>query len=326
MELQAIDIAIIVAYMVGMIVVEGDFDEVPEIAKATERVLVLTQVVYDDRGMVETFETLFPETATRFLAVNGQRRPTIAMRPSEVQRWRIVHAGYQEDMLLELEQHELHAIAYDGIALGAMETMKTHLIAPGQRADFLIKAGNPGTYELNALPYDQGHPSPVGPLARVVVSGEPMDMKLPTSLPKAPLDDIKDSELTGQRKLVFSATAPGAAAHWREYDFLIDNKKFDPTRIDQRVKLGAVEEWTILNTDQLDDHVFHIHTNPFVIAKLNGKPLAKPQWRDTAVVERKGGSLTFRSRFLDYTGIFMLHCHMMNHEEMGMMQTVEVYK
>jgi FtsP/CotA-like multicopper oxidase with cupredoxin domain len=153
-----------------------------------------------------------------------------------------------------------------------------------------------------------------------------MDMKLPTSLPAPPLDDIKDSELTGHRKLVFSATAPGAAAHWREYDFLIDNKKFDPTRIDQRVKLGAVEEWTILNTDQLDDHVFHIHTNPFVIAKLNGKPLAKPQWRDTAVVERKGGSLTFRSRFLDYTGIFMLHCHMMNHEEMGMMQTVEVYK
>jgi FtsP/CotA-like multicopper oxidase with cupredoxin domain len=79
------------------------------------------------------------------------------------------------------------------------------------------------------------------------------------------------------------------------------------------------------NTDELDDHVFHIHTNPFLIVKLNGKPLAKPQWRDTAILERKGGTLTFRSRFLDYTGIFMLHCHMMNHEEMGMMQTVEVY-
>jgi FtsP/CotA-like multicopper oxidase with cupredoxin domain len=55
-------------------------------------------------------------------------------------------------------------------------------------------------------------------------------------------------------------------------------------------------------------------------------PLAKPQWRDTAIVERKGGTLTFRSRFLDYTGIFMLYCHMMNHEEMGMMQTVKIYK
>jgi FtsP/CotA-like multicopper oxidase with cupredoxin domain len=72
-----------------------------------------------------------------------------------------------------------------------------------------------------------------------------MDIKLPTSLPKSPLDDIKDSELTGHRKLVFSATAPGAAAHWQEYDFFIDDKKFEPTRIDQRVKLGSVEEWTI---------------------------------------------------------------------------------
>jgi FtsP/CotA-like multicopper oxidase with cupredoxin domain len=59
---------------------------------------------------------------------------------------------------------------------------------------------------------------------------------------------------------------------------------------------------------------------------MNGKPLAVPQRRDTANVEHKGGTLTFRSRFLDFTGIYMLHCHMMNHEEMGMMQTVEVYE
>jgi FtsP/CotA-like multicopper oxidase with cupredoxin domain len=314
--------------MAGAIVVEGDFADVPEIAAAKERVLILGQVVFDSRFMVETFDTVFPETATRFLTVNGQRRPAISMRPGEVQRWRIVHGGYQDDMLLQLDKHEFHAVAYDGIQLGAMETMKQHLILPGQRADLLVQAGGPGTYDLNALPYDQGHPSPVGPLARVVVSGEPMNMKLPASLPKAPLETIKDSELTGSRKLVFAATSPeaDAAGHWDEFGFLIDGKKFDPSRIDQRVKLGAVEEWTILNTHEHDDHVFHIHTNPFEMTKLNGKPLPKTQWRDTAIVERKGGTLTFRSRFLDYTGIFMLHCHMMNHEELGMMQTVEVYK
>ena len=57
--------------MAGAIVVEGDFADVPEIASAKERVLVLAQVVYDARGMIENFETLFPETATRFLTVNG---------------------------------------------------------------------------------------------------------------------------------------------------------------------------------------------------------------------------------------------------------------
>jgi len=95
---------------------------VPEIAAARERLLVLTQVVYDSHGMVENFETLFPETATRFLAINGQRRPTIEMRPGEVQRWRILNAAYQDDMLLDLEKHDLHAVAYDGIQLGAVQS------------------------------------------------------------------------------------------------------------------------------------------------------------------------------------------------------------
>jgi FtsP/CotA-like multicopper oxidase with cupredoxin domain len=51
--------------------------------------------------------------------------------------------------------------------------------------------------------------------------------------------------------------------------------------------------------------------------------LAKPVWRDSVVVPRKG-SVVFRSRFLDFTGRFVLHCHMMNHEELGMIQVVEV--
>lgn len=314
--------------MVGAIVIEGDFAEVAEIAAARERLLVLTQVVFDANGMVENFETLFPETATRFLAINGQRRPMIAMRPGEVQRWRILNAAYQDDMLLDLERHELHAIAYDGIQLGAMQSLKQVLIAPGQRADLLVRAGPAGTYALNAMPYDQGHPSPTGPLARVVVSGAPMDMKLPGALPPPPLPTIKDAEITHRRKVIFSATAPeaDAAGHWQEFGFFIDGKKFDPRRIDQRVRLSAVEEWTIVNTHEHDDHVFHIHTNPFEVVSVNGKPLAVPQWRDSVIVDRKGGEVVFRSRFLDFTGIYMVHCHMMNHEEMGMMQTVEVYQ
>ena len=55
---------------------------------------------------------------------------------------------------------------------------------------------------------------------------------------------------------------------------------------------------------------------------VNGEPLAHPVWRDTVVVPREG-SVTFRSRFLDFTGKTVLHCHMMNHEELGMMQVVE---
>ncbi len=115
-----------------------------------------------------------------------------------------------------------------------------------------------------------------------------------------------------------------AAATWREFSFLIDGKKFDPGRIDHRVRLGAVEEWTIVNM-HVDDHVFHIHTSPFQVVQVNGLPAPNLPWRDTVVVPRHG-SVVIRSRFLDYTGIFMLHCHTMNHEVLDMMQTVEVYR
>src|SRR5262249_36986597 len=173
--------------MAGAIVVEGDFADVPEIVQARERVMVLTQLAFDFVGMIEDFFTVFPESATRMLAITRQRRPTIDMRPGEVQRWRLVASQYQDDMLLELDKHRLNVIAYDGIQLGSMQEMKQLLIAPGQRADVLVQAGGPGFYELNAMPFDQGHPSPTGPLARVIVAGEPLPMKLPTVLPEPPL-------------------------------------------------------------------------------------------------------------------------------------------
>ena len=105
---------------VGALIIEGDFADVPEIAAAKERLLVLTEAVFDRFGMVEDFGTLFPETAARFFAVNGVREPTITMRPGEVQRWRILHAGWQDDMLLDLEGHTLNSIARDGIPLSRM--------------------------------------------------------------------------------------------------------------------------------------------------------------------------------------------------------------
>lgn len=321
----------------GALIIEGDFEDVPEIAAAQERLLVLTEAAFDSFGTIENFETLFPETAARFLAVNGVREPTITMRPGEVQRWRILHAGWQDDIFMELEGHTLHPIARDGNPLlrmdqsilrtpeHAKDNPKAMLMAPGQRIDVLVKAGAPGSYMFRAVPYNQGYSSPTGPIARIVVEGDPLSMKLPTKLPPPPEKTIGNKEITGTRVLRVSATHPEVEAteHWQEFRFLIDGKVFDPNRVDQRVRLGAVEEWTIIN-EHKDDHVFHIHTNDMQVTKVNGKPLPEPIWVDTMNVPRNG-SITFRSRFVDFTGKYMLHCHMMNHEELGMMQVVEVY-
>ncbi|HLQ92937.1 MAG TPA: multicopper oxidase family protein [Xanthobacteraceae bacterium] len=311
--------------MAGALIVEGDFDDIPEIAAAADRVLMLNEVLFDYRGTIETYDTVWPEASPRFLSVNGQREPAIRMRPGEVQRWRLIHAGHENNLHLALEGHALNVIAFDGIRRSQIGRYESLLMAPGQRADVLVQAGAIGTYALRAIANDQGYASPVGPLAQIVVEGEPLAMPLPATLGTGPLASIRDEEITGTRRLTLSVDQPESppAANYQEFRFLVCGRAFDPNRVDQRVALGAVEEWTVVNEHE-DDHIFHIHTNPFQIVAINGEKLVEPDWRDTVVVPRKG-SVTFRSRFLDFTGRFVHHCHMMNHEELGMMQVVEVY-
>ena len=172
-----------------------------------------------------------------------------------MQRWRLLHAGWQDDIFLELEEHTLHSIARDGIPLVRMGLMMPRsteqtddnpnalLMAPAQRIDVLVQAGKPGSYRLRAVPYNQGYASPTGPIARIVVEGDPLPMRLPARLPPPPpWKPITDDEITGRRTLVFSAIYPEAPLtyHWPEFSFMVDGKIFDHNRVDQRVRLGAV--------------------------------------------------------------------------------------
>ena len=79
------------------------------------------------------------------------------------------------------------------------------------------------------------------------------------------------------------------------------------------------------------DHPFHIHVNPMWVTRIEvpdeeGKLhnlLDEPRWMDTVSIPRNGGRVVFRSRFADYTGQWIHHCHILMHEDMGMMQEVE---
>jgi FtsP/CotA-like multicopper oxidase with cupredoxin domain len=69
----------------------------------------------------------------------------------------------------------------------------------------------------------------------------------------------------------------------------------------------------------------HIHQNPFQVVAVNGKGVDERHYRDTATLPAFG-TLTIRHRFLDYTGKFVWHCHILFHEDHGMMQLLEVVK
>lgn len=97
--------------------------------------------------------------------------------------------------------------------------------------------------------------------------------------------------------------------------------------ITQTVPLNSVEEWTVYNMNSVG-HPFHIHVNPMYVIKINGLPVT-PFWCDTLALPVGGTpsiptSITFRSRFKDFRGPYVMHCHMLVHEDLGMMQGVTV--
>jgi FtsP/CotA-like multicopper oxidase with cupredoxin domain len=127
----------------------------------------------------------------------------------------------------------------------------------------------------------------------------------------------------------------------------INGKQFDNT-IDQTMMLGATEEWTLYNDSPGAAHPFHIHINPFQVVEIfnpaggNTTPVKLPQpwiwWDDFAIPPAyqpptpPGGTapplvpgyVKMLTRFVDFTGVYVLHCHILGHEDRGMMQLVQV--
>lgn len=104
-------------------------------------------------------------------------------------------------------------------------------------------------------------------------------------------------------------------------EFVIDGQPFDPNRIDITSALGGIEEWVLVNNSMMD-HPFHLHIWPFkVVARSDGS--VDPGWRDTVNVPT-GGTVTIRIRFSDYAGTSVYHCHILDHEDLGMMGQIRV--
>jgi FtsP/CotA-like multicopper oxidase with cupredoxin domain len=100
--------------------------------------------------------------------------------------------------------------------------------------------------------------------------------------------------------------------------FTIDGKSFDPNRTDITARIGTAEEWAIRNTSVMD-HPFHLHVWPFQI--VGGPPTAG--WKDTVNVPA-GTTVTIRIPFTDLTGRTVYHCHILDHEDLGMMGVINV--
>jgi FtsP/CotA-like multicopper oxidase with cupredoxin domain len=274
--------------------------------------------------------------------VNGKFQPTLRLRPGEIQRWRFINAtatpgGYTTLQLLDQNDGRLpmSLIAVDGYDLAEMQEKTEYVLPPGGRADFLIQAPASGRYKVMKRRFQGNAKDQV--LGWIEVAGAPVRMTKPRSLPPpgAHFESIKDDEIKRRRTIRFQMCPDQAQGETCKgfpaakpcsmlgpsdvikTAFLIDGKPYDVDRIDHTVELGTAEEWEVVNETGAE-HPFHIHTNHFQAAVG-----ADWMWRDTISIPANG-SVKIRLRFVDYAGRLPLHCHILLHSDMGMMQNVEV--
>ncbi|MCA9879074.1 MAG: multicopper oxidase family protein, partial [Thermomicrobiales bacterium] len=287
--------------MTGFLIIEGDVDEVPEIAAAKERVLMFQEFGLNNAGEVpEPADNpmgppdVIPFTES-YLAINGTVNPIIRMQPGEVQRWRLANGTLGQFLNLSLEGHELHQIAIDGVTFDSVRAVNGFTLAPGNRTDFLIQAGAAGEYQLTApVGGGMGMPPEDMVLATVIVEGDALDMALPTDLPTPDyiLPDTTNETPDDYRASTLSIEPMNING------FHIDGASFQHDCVNHILQRGDLVEWRVENTSG-GSHPFHIHTNAFQVIEENDQPLATPEWRD--VIEVPGmGSITFRMRVDDF--------------------------
>ena len=294
------------------------------------------------------------------LWVNGQMNPTITMRPGEVQLWRFVNASVRGVTTVNGftqvngSRPDLRQIAQDGVQFcrenyKAQPTMlRNNAFAPGNRMDFLVQApqesATPFTFTVNDLA--RGDQTLLTLEVRGPAIDPPMQFPTDANFPVFPpfLTDLPASDVHIVRTLDFgwemNRSAPGRT-NGAAPDFTINHHRFGGDRYDQTMVLDDIEEWILVNSTTTIAHPFHIHVNPFQVIEVYDPTVGKqpPQeknfvWQDVIAIppratdvntqKEENGYVRIRHRFVDFPGSYVLHCHMLAHEDRGMMQLVRV--
>ena len=306
--------------MAGALIIEGPVDEIPEIRAAKEQVLCFQTPRVNSAGVCEDYEVLNQPGDT---LINGQLKPVIRLKPGEVQRWRLVNASHMDNMRFGIQGHEFTALCFDGNPLLYSKVMTKAVLIPGNRADILVKASTDADKTGKRYPIlrdvEQDNTAPENIIAWLEVTEDPTeDMPLFSGpLPRpAELEDITAEEVTFGRRLEF-----GMSGDPKGRKYTVNGQPFSCEDAWQ-IPLNAIEEWEVYN-HTAESHPFHIHVNPFQM--ISGGDVEPGTWLDTVNL-KPFERIKFRTRFLNYTGTFVFHCHNLTHEDLGMMQAVNVYK
>jgi suppressor of ftsI len=329
--------------MSGPIVIDGMERYFPEVRSMQERILVLREQVAEGNGPAASAlrrRVQIPATPCgtptgspeRIFTVNGAVRPQIAIAPKERQFWRIVNASPDRYADLKVDTEELEIVALDGMPLsfhdpGRGVEFRDHiLVPPAGRVEAIVTGPRPGAHaSLRTLCFDtgsDGDPNPAMVLADIVDTTQPprvgriasLDARPPVYKPLPPKLIARVENSPSDFVVTFTEDKNG---------FYINDKKYGPSAPPMTsVAIGAYHHWRVVN-DTHEVHPFHIHQVHFLAYAQNGRRLKRPEWLDTVDVPVKG-SVDLMMDFTDpiIRGISLFHCHLLNHEDKGMMAKI----
>jgi len=338
----------------GALIVEGLEKVVPTLAFLDQRMLVLR-----DQQRIGP-EAPGPSVPTWDISANfvpvtySHGEPAvIKMKAAGKELWRVLNAGadtiFNLQILVDHVAQPMEVVAIDGVPVATnnagRQKQSSILLPPGARAEFVVSAPRPEqSAELLTRSWDtgpQGDNDTARTIANIVISGpgearggKPHSPQATSKvvLAKAPLAPKPVRE----RRLYFSQRSgnPEDPDNFVLYFITVEGQTPEPYKMGTPpnivVHQGDVEDWTIENRSP-EDHVFHIHQIHFRVLAVNGKPVSDSTARDTIDVPYWSGSgpypsVKLRMDFGDpnSVGTFLYHCHILKHEDMGMMGSIQV--
>ena len=318
--------------LAGLFIVRGELDEIPEIKAAREEFIVLKDFALDDDGNIADTGHIAAMTgrAGGLLTASGQINPAMMISKGGLLRLRLLNAAPSRFFRLSLEEHTMHLIATDGGAISSPIELNEVVLAPGERVEVLVQGNKAsGDYRLVNQPFNPAQGGMMNGMTRqnsssnrtetvatLTYSGETDKVTLPKQL--VAVEPLPEPQTTRQ----FSLNHGMGGMMGGGMVFMINGKAYDHSRVDTQVILDTTEDWEVTNTGSMA-HPFHIHTNKFQVISQNGQPAPYSAWKDVVSVS-PGETVRIRMAFRDYVGKTVYHCHVLDHEDRGMMGILEI--
>ena len=243
---------------------------------------------------------------------------------------RVFRIGFEDGRLFQV-------IAGDGGLLERPVAATALFLGPAERAEILVDFSRDPigrSVRLVSLPFSGGgsgrgmgagmgmgggssQGAPLALLGLTVGPARPPAGRVPERL--VPIVRLDPSRADVRRQFVMAMGMPPLPGA-----FTINGRSFDPGRVDLRVERGALELWEVVNASS-EPHPFHVHATQFQLVRRSSGPLGPHEsgQKDTVLVW-PGETVELALRFERYAGLYVLHCHNLEHEDAGMMLNLEV--